>query len=60
MEKVAQETKTIDGNMPALFGKLPRLPYGIKEIPAETTKGTTTAYFMRQASPRLALQVSTM
>jgi uncharacterized protein (DUF885 family) len=45
MEKVARITKTIDGKMPTLFRRLPRLPYGIKEIPAETAEGTTTAYY---------------
>lgn len=45
MEKVARVTKIIDGKMPSLFGRLPRLPYGIKEIPAETAEGTTTAYY---------------
>ena len=37
--------KTIDGKMPSLFTKLPRLPYGIKPIPAETAEGNTTAYY---------------
>ena len=45
MEKVARVNKTIDGKMPALFNRLPRLPYGIKEIPAEIAEGTTTAYY---------------
>ena len=45
MEKVARVTKTIDGKMPSLFNRLPRLPYGIKEIPAEIAEGTTTAYY---------------
>ena len=45
MEKVARVTKTIDGKMPGLFNRLPRLPYGIKEIPAEIAEGTTTAYY---------------
>lgn len=54
MEKVARETKTIDGKMPALFGKLPRLPYGIKEIPAETAETTTTAYYKR-GSPEIGI-----
>ena len=45
MEKVARTAKTIDGKMPSLFHKLPRLPYGIREIPAETAEGTTTAYY---------------
>ena len=46
MEKVARVTKTIDGKMPGLFHRLPRLPYGIREIPAEIAEGTTTAYYM--------------
>ncbi|MEO0439340.1 MAG: DUF885 domain-containing protein [Pseudomonadota bacterium] len=45
MEKVARITKIIDGKMPEIIGKLARLPYGIKEIPAETAEGTTTAYY---------------
>ena len=45
MEKVARITKTIDGKMPRLFKRLPRLPYGIREIPAEIAEGTTTAYY---------------
>ena len=45
MEVVAREAKRIDGMMPSLFGHLPRLPYGIREIPAEIAEGTTTAYY---------------
>jgi uncharacterized protein (DUF885 family) len=45
MDKVARVTKTIDGKMPGLFNTLPRLPYGIKQIPAEIAEGTTTAYY---------------
>lgn len=45
MEKVARVTKIIDGKMPSIIGKLARLPYGIKEIPAETAENTTTAYY---------------
>ncbi|SIN59923.1 Uncharacterized conserved protein, DUF885 familyt [Parasphingorhabdus marina DSM 22363] len=45
MEKVARITKIIDGKMPEIIGKLARLPYGLKEIPAETAEGTTTAYY---------------
>ena len=41
----AAMAKTIDGKMPGLFTMLPRLPYGIKEIPAETAAGQTTAYY---------------
>jgi uncharacterized protein (DUF885 family) len=45
MQATARELKKIDGLMPALFGRLPRLPYGIREIPAEIAPGTTTAYY---------------
>lgn len=54
MLQVARVTKTIDGKMPTLFGRLPRLPYGIKEIPAETAEGTTTAYY-NPGSPEIGL-----
>ena len=54
MEKVARATKIIDGKMPSLFGRLPRLPYGIKEIPAETAEGTTTAYY-NPGSPEIGI-----
>lgn len=37
--------KQIDGKMPQYFGRLPRLPYGVREIPKETAETTTTAYY---------------
>lgn len=37
--------KQIDGKMPQFFGRLPRLPYGVREIPKETAETTTTAYY---------------
>jgi uncharacterized protein (DUF885 family) len=54
MEKVARVTKSIDGKMPSLFGRLPRLPYGLREIPAETAEGTTTAYY-NPGSPEIGI-----
>jgi uncharacterized protein (DUF885 family) len=45
MRATARVAKTIDGKMPAFFRTLPRLPYGIREIPAEIAEGTTTAYY---------------
>ena len=45
LKETAIVTKAIDGKMPQLFGTLPRLPYGIRAIPAETAEGTTTAYY---------------
>ena len=38
--------KRIDGELPSEFGKLPRLPYGVKPIPAYSEKSQTTAYYM--------------
>ena len=46
MEAAAHQAKVIDGKMPSLFNLLPRLPYGLRAIPAETAEGTTTAYYM--------------
>ncbi|MCU0728484.1 MAG: DUF885 domain-containing protein [Sphingopyxis sp.] len=45
MRATARITRRIDGHMPRLFGLLPRLPYTIREIPAEIAEGTTTAYY---------------
>lgn len=41
----ARQTKIIDGKMPEIMGRLPRLPYGIKEIPAANAETQTTAYY---------------
>jgi uncharacterized protein (DUF885 family) len=54
MEAAALTAKTIDGKMPAFFATLPRLPYGLREIPPETAEGTTTAYYS-QGSPESGL-----
>lgn len=54
MEKTARVAKFIDGEMPSLFGKLPRLPYGLREIPKETAEGTTTAYY-NPGSPEVGI-----
>ncbi|WP_106638676.1 DUF885 domain-containing protein [Allosphingosinicella vermicomposti] len=54
LEKAAAEAKKIDGKMPTLFGRLPRLPYGIRPIPAEIAEGTTTAFY-GQGSPESGL-----
>jgi uncharacterized protein (DUF885 family) len=37
--------KTIDGKMPSLFGRLARLPYGIRPMAAATAPGDTTARY---------------
>ncbi len=37
--------KRIDPKLPQLFGHLPRLPYGVIEVPAYQAPATTTAYY---------------
>jgi uncharacterized protein (DUF885 family) len=51
MAAAARQAKTIDGLLPKYFGKLPRLPYGVRQIPAETAEGTTTAYYNAGSPP---------
>jgi uncharacterized protein (DUF885 family) len=46
MKEVGYTLKRIDGELPRLFSKLPRTPYGIREIPAYVAPRTTTAYYM--------------
>ena len=45
LEKTAIVTKTIDGKMPAYFGRLPRLSYGIRPMTAATAPTDTTARY---------------
>ncbi len=45
MAAASRQAKIADGWMPRLFGKLPRLPYGLREIPADIAPGTTTAFY---------------
>jgi len=54
MQAAATTAKTIDGKMPGYFATLPRLSYGVREIPAEIAEGTTTAYYS-QGSPASGL-----
>lgn len=54
MEAAAFQAKLIDGKMPGFFYRMPRLPYGLKRIPAETAEGTTTAYYA-SGNPQLGL-----
>jgi uncharacterized protein (DUF885 family) len=38
-------TKRIDPELVKLFGRLPRLPYGVTEVPASAARSQTTGYY---------------
>jgi uncharacterized protein (DUF885 family) len=50
--RYAEVAKRADGQLPRIFGTLPRLTYSIRVIPAEYAEGNTTAYYS-QGSPAL-------
>ncbi|WP_257460034.1 DUF885 domain-containing protein [Archangium lipolyticum] len=39
--------KRVDPELPRLFGRLPRLPYGVFPVPEYSERTQTTAYYMR-------------
>ncbi len=45
LANTALTAKAIEGQLPRYFGRLPRLPFGLKQVPAETAETTTTAYY---------------
>ncbi len=45
LERAARLAKDIDGQMPAYFRTLPRLPYGVKKVPDEIAPGYTTGRY---------------
>jgi uncharacterized protein (DUF885 family) len=49
MQRTALVLKRMDGELPRLFGHLPRMPYGLREIPGYIAPRTTTAYYTRPA-----------
>jgi len=44
LDRAAFTAKAIDDWLPRLIGRLPRLPFAVKAIPADQAEGTTTAY----------------
>jgi uncharacterized protein (DUF885 family) len=53
-EKYALFVKTVDDKLPREFGKLPRLPFAVREIPHESEESATTAYY-NEGSPALGV-----
>ena len=50
LKEVAYILKVADGRLPNLFGKLPRTPYGIREVPDYVAPQTTSAYYWPPAT----------
>ncbi|NOY40867.1 MAG: DUF885 domain-containing protein [Planctomycetes bacterium] len=47
LKEVSFVLKKMDGKLPTLFGRLPRMPYGVQEVPAYVAPRTTAAYYQR-------------
>jgi uncharacterized protein (DUF885 family) len=49
MKEVALIMKKMDGQLPRLFKELPRMPYGLRQIPDYIAPKTTSAYYFLPA-----------
>ena len=49
LEGYQSVSKRLDPELVKLFGKLPRMPYGVRPIAPELAPDTTTAFYMRPA-----------
>ena len=45
LEAYLAMSKRVDPLLPQYFGRLPRMPYGVRPIPMESAPDTTTAYY---------------
>ncbi len=54
LEKASEISKRIDDQLPRFFGTLPRLPYGVRPVPAEIAENYTTGRYF-PGSPRLGI-----
>lgn len=52
LEKASEIAKRADDQLPRFFGVLPRLPYGVRPVPAEMAEGYTSARYW-PGSPQL-------
>lgn len=50
LEKASRLAKEVDDKLPAFFGKLPRLSYGVRPVPAAIAEGYTSARYF-EGSP---------
>jgi len=54
LEKASEIAKRIDDQLPRHFGRLPRLPYGVRPVPAEIEENYTTGRYF-EGSPALGI-----
>ena len=51
LERASEIAKRADDGLPALFGMLPRLPYGVRPVPADMAEGYTTGRYWPGSLP---------